>query len=84
MKQRNVYSHYKDARQNLVHLWKLFQIAELHEVMRQRGASELIDLQSFTKMIRLTSNQWLILGLKAEKQLQKKNHTPGDNGHVIY
>ena len=29
---------------NLVHLWKYFKIAELHEVKRQRGDSKLINL----------------------------------------
>ena len=46
VQQRTVYAEYKDAWQNSFHLWKLFKIAELHEVMRQRGDSELIDLLS--------------------------------------
>ena len=44
VQQRTVYAEYRDAWQNLVHLWKLFRIAELDEVMRQRGDSDLIDL----------------------------------------
>ena len=44
VQQRTVYADYKDAWQNLVHLWKLFKIAELHEIMRQRGDSDLINL----------------------------------------
>ena len=44
VQQRSVYAEYKDAWQNLVHLWRLFKLAELDEVMRQRGDSDLIDL----------------------------------------
>ena len=29
---------------NLIHMWKLFKIAELEEGMRQRGDTALIDL----------------------------------------
>ena len=62
-----------------------------------------IMLQSWTKTMRLTTNftgkehflcirKWLILGLKAEKQLRNKKHTenwelgcyPRDNGHVTH
>ena len=44
VQQRTVYAEYTDAWLNLVHLWNLFKIAELHEIMRQRGDSDLIDL----------------------------------------
>ena len=44
VQQRTVYADYKDTWQNLAHLWKLFKIAELDEVMRQRGDAQLIDL----------------------------------------
>ena len=44
VQQRTVYAEYNDAWQNLVHLWNLFKIAELLEVMRQRGDTDLIDL----------------------------------------
>ena len=44
VQQRSVYAEYRDAWQNMVHLWRLFKLAELHEVMRQRGDSDLIDL----------------------------------------
>ena len=62
-----------------------------------------VNLQSFAKIMRLTTNftgkyhflcmwKWIILGLKAEKQLRNKNYTvdwalgcqPGDNGHVTH
>ena len=44
VQQRTVYAEYKDEWQSLVHLWKHFNLAELHEIMRQRGDSDLIDL----------------------------------------
>ena len=34
---RPIYSDYNDEWQNLVHLWKMFKLAELTEVMRQKG-----------------------------------------------
>ena len=44
VQQRAVYAEYHDVWQNIFHLWKLFKIAELVEVMRQKGDSQLIDL----------------------------------------
>ncbi|XP_057299096.1 uncharacterized protein LOC130629775 [Hydractinia symbiolongicarpus] len=41
---RPVYAEYKDALLNLLHCWKHFKIAELTEVMRQRGDQHLIEL----------------------------------------
>ncbi|XP_057316850.1 uncharacterized protein LOC130657876 [Hydractinia symbiolongicarpus] len=41
---RPVYAEYKDALLNLSHCWKHFKIAELTEVMRQRGDQHLIEL----------------------------------------
>ena len=39
-----VYSEYNDLWQNLIHPWKLFKIAELTEVMRQKGDLFFIEL----------------------------------------
>ena len=44
VQQRAVYAEYHDVWQNLFHLWKRFNIAELVEVIRQKGDSQLIDL----------------------------------------
>ena len=44
IQQRTIYAEYKDAWLNLSPLWQLFEMAELHEIMRQRGDSVLIDL----------------------------------------
>ena len=41
---RPIYSDYNDERQNIVHLWRMFKLAELTEVMRQKGDDTFIDL----------------------------------------
>ena len=50
VQQRAVYAEYPDVWQNLFHLWKLFKIAELVEVMRQKEDSQLIDLLNKVRM----------------------------------
>ena len=45
VQQRAVYAEYRDVWQNLSHFWKLFRIADLVKVMRQKGDSQLIDLE---------------------------------------
>ena len=44
IQQRTIYAEYKDVWLNLSPLWRLFRIAELHEVMRQKGDNVFIDL----------------------------------------
>ena len=41
-----IYASYygNDAMQNIDPLWRMFQIAELDEVMRQKGDNQLIDM----------------------------------------
>ena len=51
VQQRAVYAEYRDVWQNLFHLWKLFKIAELVEVMRQKGDSQLIDLINKVRIV---------------------------------
>ena len=46
IQQRTIYTEYKDAWLNLSPLWSLFRIAELHEVNRQKGYTDLIDLSN--------------------------------------
>ena len=41
---QSIYSDYNDEWQNLVHLWKMFKLVELTEVMRQKGDDTFIDL----------------------------------------
>ena len=43
IQQRTIYAEYKDTWLNLSNLWGLFEIAELVEVMRQRGDATLIN-----------------------------------------
>ena len=42
--QRSIYAEYKDAMLNIFPLWRLFKIAELTEIMRQKGDTTFIDL----------------------------------------
>ena len=61
---RTIYSDYKDTWQNLVHMWKLFKIAELSQVMRQKGDTRLIDM--------LNNVMTSTLSKEDEKQLKSK------------
>ena len=54
VQQRAVYAEYHDVWQNLFHLRKLFKIADLVEVMRQKGDSQLIDLLNKVRIISRT------------------------------
>ena len=51
--QRPIYSEYKDSLLNISPLWSLFKIAELTEVMRQKGDTVFIDL--LNKVIELVA-----------------------------
>ena len=44
IQQRPVYANFADSMLNICHCWSLFKIAELTEVMRQRGDQVLINL----------------------------------------
>ena len=61
VQQRAVYSEYHDVWQNLFHLWKLFKIAELVEVMRQKGDSQLIDLLNKVRIASLNETDEQLL-----------------------
>ena len=64
VQQRTVYADYTDDWQNLVHLWKMFKITELLEVMRQRGDSELIDLLNKVRTASLDEHDESVLKSK--------------------
>ena len=64
VQQRTVYADYKDTWQNMIHIWKLFKIVELDEVMRQRGDSELIDLLNKVRTATLDENDESLLKSK--------------------
>ena len=59
--QRAVYAEYRDVWQNLFNLWKLFKIAELFEVMRQNGDSQLIDLLNKVRIASLNETDEQLL-----------------------
>ena len=79
--QRSVYAEYRDAWQNLVHLWKLFKLAELHEVMRQRGDSDLIDLLNKVLMVSLEAYDENIL--KSRFISPRDENYPSDPLHIF-
>ena len=81
VQQRTVYADYKDLWLNLVHLWKLFQIAELHEVMRQRGDSELIDLLNKVRTATLDENDEILL--KSRFIMETDVNYPIDALHIF-
>ena len=64
VQQRTVYADYTDDWQNLVHLWKMFKITELQEVIRQRGDSELIDLLNKVRTASLDEHDEFLLKSK--------------------
>ena len=48
-----VYTEYNDSWQKIVSLWNLIKIAELIEVMRQRGNDNFIDLFNHVRIVEL-------------------------------
>ena len=54
--QRPVFADYFDEIFNIYHLWKIFKMCELTEVMRQKGDSRLIDLLNNIRVGKLTEN----------------------------
>ncbi|XP_057310034.1 uncharacterized protein LOC130648031 [Hydractinia symbiolongicarpus] len=53
VQQRSVFADFKNDWLNFPHLWKYFKLAELTEVMRQRGDSQLIDLLNKVRLANL-------------------------------
>ena len=56
-----VYAKYNDSWQNLVLLWNLFEIAELTEVMQQRGDGNFIDLLNHVRIAELNDSDVSLL-----------------------
>ena len=52
--QKPVFADYYDDIYNIYHLWKVFKMCELTEVMRQKGDSQLIDLLNNVRIGKLT------------------------------
>ena len=81
VQQRTVYADYNNAWQNLVHPWKLFEISELHEVMRQRGDSELIDLLNKVRTASLDESDEILL--KSRFITENDTNYPFDALHIF-
>ena len=54
--QRPVFADYYDEIFNIYHLWKVFKMCELTEVMRQRGDTRLINLLNNVRVGKLTES----------------------------
>ena len=54
--QRPVFGDYYDEIFNIYHLWKVFKMCELTEVMRQKGDSRLIDLLNNIRVGKLSES----------------------------
>ena len=81
VQQKSVYAEYSDAWQNLVHLWNLFKIAELNEIMRQKGDSDLIDL--LNKVGTSTLDEYDENLLKSRFITRNDNNYPSDALHIF-
>ena len=66
-----VYAKYNDSWQNLVLLWNLFEIAELTEVMQQRGDGNFIDLLNHVRIAELNDSDVSLLRSKFIKPNDK-------------
>ena len=71
IQQRPVYAKFNDVMLNISHCWRLFKIAELTEVMRQRGDQELITLLNNIITGNITENDEKIL---KSKFIEKSGH----------
>ena len=72
---RPVYVEFDDGMLNISHSWRLFKIAELTEVMRQRGDQTLITLLNNVRTGNITNND--------EKILQTKFMEKSDHNYYI-
>ena len=71
IQQRSVYGKFDDVMLNISHCWRLFKIAELTEVMRQRGDQELIKLLNNIRTGNITEKDENIL---KSKFIEKSDH----------
>ena len=75
-----LYAEYNGSWQNLVSLWNVFEIAELTEVMRQRGDGNFIDLLNHVRIAELNDSDVSLLRLKFIKPNDK---CPQDAIHIF-
>ena len=71
IQQRHIYAKFDDVILNISHCWRLFKIAEVTEVMRQRGDQELITLLNNIRTGNITENDDKIL---KSKFMEKSDH----------
>ena len=71
IQQRPVYTKFDDVILNISHCWRLFKIAELTEVMRQRGDQKLITLLNNIRTANIIANDEKSL---KSKFLDKSDH----------
>jgi len=69
--QRPVYADYYDELYNLHHLWKVFKMCELTEIMRQRGDSIFSDLLNNIRVGRVTESDIEILRSRLISESEK-------------
>ena len=80
IKQRAVYAEYNHAWLNISPLWRLFEMAELHEVMRQRGDVTFIDLLNRVRIAEVNTDDENIL--KSKFVIEDNAHYPQKAIHI--
>ena len=79
--QRPVYADYHDELYNIYHLWRIFKMCELTEVMRQKGDMTLIDLLNNVREGQLSETDIEIL--KARFISRESENYPMDALHIF-
>ena len=75
-----VYAEYNDSWQNLVSLRNLFEIAELTEVIQQRGDGNFINLLNHLKVAELSDSDVSVL---RSKFIKPNDKYPQDALHIL-
>ena len=81
IQQRPVYAKFDDVMLNISHCWRLFKVAELTEVISQRGAQELITLLNNIRTGNIIVNDEKIL---KSKFIEKSDHNYCDEAFHIW
>ena len=79
--QRPVFADYHEELYNINHLWRVFKMCELTEVMRQRGDMALISMLNNVRVGNLTQNDVVLL---QKRFVDKENDLfPTDSLHIF-
>ena len=81
IQQRPVYAKFDDVMLNISHCWRLFKVAELTEVISQRGAQEFITLLNNIRTGNIIVNDEKIL---KSKFIEKSDHNYCDEAFHIW